>query len=387
MDLSATGLSVAGISCVERRTKVWRDTPVRNGQAVVRSGSRWTSDESAVIGSLIVVGFCLLTGLCFGSAALKPFEMVPWLVSLGFVGLPHGAADLAVLRARLGGKSTARFFAVYTLGLAAMTVLLVVCPQVAMALFLLFSLWHFGHADTTAPGTVDFWGPAVARSLFRSGMILGCPLAFWSESVCALVSDASRLLAPVRMLFGLPGLLAHPVTIGQVQVIGLMILALSGLAGLICFVFFCLYANPGGSRRGAYLNGMAWMLVAGMSLVAPPLLSVGVMFLVWHAGQQIPLIAVQLGAGKSAPLVQQLLVVHRAALPLLIPVWLALGLAWYWLSAAHSLYDLTLLSILMYLVVTPSHELLCVWQEWTHSARPGQAAGATMVGCSSEATG
>lgn len=368
--LAAPGLSATGISYAERQKQFRHLTLLRNYPAPMSLASPWTSGQPALICSLIVSGICLLTGICFGSAALKPIEMVPWLVSLGFVGLPHGAADLAVLRAGLEGKSMTRFFAAYSLGLAAMTVLLVVYPNLLMASFMLFSLWHFGHADTAATGRFDHWFLTVATSFYRCGVILGCALTFWSRVVAALVADASSLLHPIRMLFGLSALSAHPVTIEHVRLTGLLVLALSGLAGLIRLIFFCFRSNFNDLREQDFQTVLAWILLAGLSLVAPPLLSVGLMFLLWHAGQQIPLIAKRLGASESASPAQHLLLVHRAALPLLIPAWLALGLAWHQLSPTHSLHDLTLLSILMYLVVTPSHELLCVCQEWFHSRRP-----------------
>jgi hypothetical protein len=50
--------------------------------------------------------------------------------------------------------------------------------------------------------------------------------------------------------------------------------------------------------------------------------------------------------------------VHAAALPLLVPAWAALGLAWWAWSPDHALHDLAILSVGGYLVVTPAHELL-----------------------------
>jgi hypothetical protein len=49
---------------------------------------------------------------------------------------------------------------------------------------------------------------------------------------------------------------------------------------------------------------------------------------------------------------------HAAALPLLVPTWAVILAAWWWLSPGHSARDLALLSLAVYLVVTPSHDLL-----------------------------
>ena len=62
-------------------------------------------------------------------------------------------------------------------------------------------------------------------------------------------------------------------------------------------------------------------------------------------------------AGPAA-LFRALVAIHVAALPLLVPTWLALGGAWWLVSPQHSARDLVLLSLAAYLVVTPSHDLL-----------------------------
>ena len=59
--------------------------------------------------------------------------------------------------------------------------------------------------------------------------------------------------------------------------------------------------------------------------------------------------------------VRQVLIVHKAAMPLLIPTWILLGGAWWWLSDTANFRDLALLSLLVYLIVTPAHEVLCEW--------------------------
>ena len=57
-------------------------------------------------------------------------------------------------------------------------------------------------------------------------------------------------------------------------------------------------------------------------------------------------------------LVRNVAAVHVAALPLLIPTWAALAAGWWLLSPSHSLRDLAVLSLAVYLVVTPAHEAL-----------------------------
>ena len=111
-----------------------------------------------------------------------------------------------------------------------------------------------------------------------------------------------------------------------------------------------------------------------LGATADPLFSVGLYFLCWHAWREMrPLTAVLANpAGdatadrrvESSPpagvggFLRAVAAVHVAALPLLIPTWAALGAAWWLLSPDHSARDLAVLSLAVYLVVTPSHEAL-----------------------------
>lgn len=89
------------------------------------------------------------------------------------------------------------------------------------------------------------------------------------------------------------------------------------------------------------------------------LLIVGVLFL--QLGQAIDAAPAPLAGGSptSWPQLGTALVrIHAAALPLLVPTWFAIGIAWWLRSPAHSGHDLAILSIAAYGVVTPAHECL-----------------------------
>ena len=64
---------------------------------------------------------------------------------------------------------------------------------------------------------------------------------------------------------------------------------------------------------------------------------------------------------RKYTLLRQVISVHKAALPLLLPTWILLGVAWWSLSNPAQFRDLALLSLLVYLVVTPAHEVLYEW--------------------------
>ena len=70
----------------------------------------------------------------------------------------------------------------------------------------------------------------------------------------------------------------------------------------------------------------------------------------------------------------------RSGLPLLVPAWATLGLAWWAWSPHHTLHDLAILSIGGYLVVTPAHELLGDLGATGPSRCPGAGAGGRWPG-------
>ena len=98
-----------------------------------------------------------------------------------------------------------------------------------------------------------------------------------------------------------------------------------------------------------------------------PLFAVGCYFLGWHAWRQMRLLAPALGCGPitgAQSLLAALGRIHAAALPLLVPTWAAMAAAWWWLPATHVSRDargLAILSLAVYVVVTPSHDLLMDW--------------------------
>ena len=145
-----------------------------------------------------------LAGLAFGPGWSARWAPVPWIVSLLVVGLPHGAADLAVTQrlcrrtARLGrgNAAVARVFAVYVAVMATVLALLAFAPVALVLLFACLSIWHFGmsHADCQSPAVTAAWRPRLVAALARGAAVLGVPLAVWPAETAAIVT---RILALV----------------------------------------------------------------------------------------------------------------------------------------------------------------------------------------------
>ncbi|MDJ0769630.1 MAG: Brp/Blh family beta-carotene 15,15'-dioxygenase [Ilumatobacter sp.] len=86
----------------------------------------------------------------FLSAALEPDPVVSATIAIAVVatlGLPHGAADHAVMRAITGVFDPVRFHVRYVAGAAGYAALWLTVPAVALIGFLLVSAHHFGQSD------------------------------------------------------------------------------------------------------------------------------------------------------------------------------------------------------------------------------------------------
>ena len=117
---------------------------------------------------------CLLAaaaaGLAFGPGWSSRAAAMPWLVSLVVVGLPHGAADLAIAR-RLGGTAAAvRLFAGYIAVMGLVFGGFVLFPIPLILLFTAVSIWHFGmaHADCQSPPIAAAWWPRMRAAIARA---------------------------------------------------------------------------------------------------------------------------------------------------------------------------------------------------------------------------
>jgi len=280
---------------------------------------------------------------------------LPWLVSLVVVGLPHGAADLAVTR-RIGRGSAVRMFSLYLACMVAVFAVFMAAPVPLIVLFAALSVWHFGmgHADGQSPPVGPGLEPQLRAALARGGPVLGVPLAAWPAATADVVV---RLVA----LVGSPGQADRAraaFTPEAIRAVGIGLVALGAVV---------LVAEARASRRvpGALRRSLDTAIDVGviglLGLTTDPLFAVGLSFLMWHAWRHLWLLAPLVTAVEphDGPTLWRALVrLHTAALPLLVPTWGVMLAAWWWLSPTHSARDLALLSLAVYLVVTPSHDLL-----------------------------
>jgi Brp/Blh family beta-carotene 15,15'-monooxygenase len=278
----------------------------------------------------------------------------PWLVALVLVGLPHGAADLAVLARLRGPRSARRLFAAATLLSCGALLALVLAPRMSLAAFVMVSVWHFGvaHARGQSPPAA---GSAVAvAAVARGAVVLGVPLAVWPAETATV---ADRVIA----IAAGPGPL---VARALVRTWGLGLLA-AAVAALACEAWAS-RRSPAGRRRTA-ATSVDLFVIAILAAATHPLLSVGIYFLCWHAWREMrPLLRVFAPRSLApdgrpvgpASLIHGIATVHRAALPLLLPTWAAVAAVWWFQSPDHAIDDLAIVSLAAYVIVTPAHEMI-----------------------------
>ena len=326
------------------------------------------------VAPLAVLVTAAVVAVLFGAAWSARMAAVPWLIALVAVGLPHGAADLAVSRRLCGWPVTERLFALYAALMAVVMLALVLAPRPMVVLFGALSIWHFGlsHVHGQSPPMPTGWPWLTLAAVARGASVLGVPLAVWPAETAAVVTDLVGLVGGNAA--GPPFAWAP----GAVRATGVW-LTVVGLTALVGEAF-ATRRQPGARRRSA--ETLVDLLGIGLlGVAADPLFSIGLYFLCWHAWREMrPLVAViapsaagdHPPAGHLTTLLRGVADVHIAALPLLIPTWAALGAGWWLLSPSHSPRDLAVLSLAVYLVVTPSHEALVDFLASFRAASPSE---------------
>lgn len=308
--------------------------------------------EGAFRGTPLTVAAALAVAcLAAGSAWSARAAPWPWLVAVGVIGLAHGAADLAVSRRVLGRGAVIRGCIGYAALVTAAAAAFAAAPEITIILFLAVSVWHFGtaHADGQPAATARPGAVAIA-AVARGGPVLGVPLAVHPAASADVARDLAALVGQ------------HiDATPAAVRGIGLLLLAI-GIAALGLEAWQTRRDPDGPRRAAATVADLVPFAILGA--VADPLFAVGVYFLVWHAWRQMPPLAAALGLGPIhdvRSLARALVRIHVAALPLLVPTWAVIAVVWWLAPAARSPRGLALVSLAVYIAVTPSHDLLIDW--------------------------
>ena len=310
---------------------------------------------------LVVMLVLAVTGWLWGDEWSTRYAAWPWVVSLVCVGLPHGAADLAVARRRMTGRQVVVAASGYLALLVLSLLAFIAAPAIVLPAFVLLSAWHFG--------------------LPLGGLAVGVPLVVWPDVTAGVASEVAAVVGAQSQFAST-----------DVRGLGLAIVAVS----LVVLIRNVIQAARHSSGRAVAAKLLDAVVITLLALTTNPLFSVGVFFLCWHAWREMPHVASDIAGSTStreargsvqargafgpslrgpprrdlyrprsrrdtrcpADLPLILARVHLAALPLLVPTWLALAAAWWLLPephVEHSLRGLAILSLAAYVVVTPPH--------------------------------
>ena len=311
----------------------------------------WFADVAFRVLPLAVMAAVVAVASATGPDWTARLAAVPWLVSLAVVGLPHGAADFAVSRRAWRGRPLAIAWLAYSVVMAVVLAIFAAAPVTAIVAFTAFSCWHFGTAHLDSARSRALVAPRSVAALARGCLVLAVPLAAWPAATAAVATDLAALAVgrgPATDLF----------PAAAVRMAGLALAAASLVAtaaeGMVAI------RRPG-SRRAWHTGLVELAVIASLGWCTDPLFSVGLYFLVWHGWRQMEPLAESLTGDRPrswAALGRAVVRVHLAALPLLVPTWVAIAAAWWLGSPDHSLRALAIVSIAAYIVVTPAHELL-----------------------------
>ena len=192
-----------------------------------------------------------------GAFALPPLSIAQqfWivLVPIGIFGLSHGGADPLILKRLAADRPghLALITALYVLASLTFVALIWFLPTVALVLFLLLSIWHFGYTDASflsdRPNALLLW---LCGSLPILGPVLGHPAQTSELFAWLVVRDPQQvlmILQPAGILLGVLWLLAFGILVhGHHRQLGARVLAelvlvagaLAALPPLLAFAFY-----------------------------------------------------------------------------------------------------------------------------------------------------
>ena len=246
-------------------------TLTRDGRQRLRTAGLFPSWVVLLAAAVFVVGVSVPPSL----------QYLPLIVSVGLLGLPHGAVDhLAVARARgrePDRRAIGRVFALYGVVGGAYAVAWFLAPAGSFLVFILVTWFHWGQGDLYAlVGLADAdhlrsVPQRVGTVVVRGGLPMLVPLLAFPEWYRRVATDLVGLFAPaavstLRWAF-------RP-DVRAALAVGYGLLVVGTLA--VGYV-------RAGERR-------PWLLDAGETVgliayfaVVPPVLAIGLYFCLWHS--------------------------------------------------------------------------------------------------------
>ncbi len=307
----------------------------------------------------------LATMAAFALAAPGLAERLQWLpllLSLVVFGMAHGAVDHHVperlLRRGLSRREVGALIAAYALASVLLMALWWIAPVIALVMFLLVAMLHWGDGDMWFCERVN--GRSAPRSaaslaafvLARGLLPVGLPILAHPDSALPVLDD-------------IVGLFGHeqPLAITPVaQGAGLGMIATAGLAA----VLFSIRDNRGRPARVMAVDIGELVLLAAFFVATPPVFAVGVYFLAWHSPRHI--LRLMMAQPRQRALVESgrdgaaLVAFHREAM--LFTVIPLLGIAAIAVAlAATDAPAIAAISLAAIAALTYPHAVIVAWMD------------------------
>jgi len=264
---------------------------------------------------------------------------LPFAASLFVFGMPHGAADGAIAWWWAHARKKPRWhwaglLAAYTLAIALTILLLVTWPAATLAGFLLIAVLHFG----LAAARLYRWDSRVSGVL-TAGVIVLFPFATQPVATQEVFSSVASILGQPEF--------------PRIYVQFFAALGIASAGGMLA-ILVARALSARGLPAGDILWHLALLCLVLLShVMLPPLMAVGIWFLIWHAAPELLRVARQSRPDSNA--LGAIVHGHVLSLPLLVPTLLAIAIAVRLGGSPSSLADLARWSIIAYAAVTPGH--------------------------------
>lgn len=242
------------------------------------------------------------------AAGLKAPEYLvyaPFVVSLVFLGVPHGALDhlvLARLTSRISTAASVLAVGLVYLVLAALYLALwYAAPVAAFALFIALTWFHWGQGDlwyllTVSPAERMTPTLRLLTLFVRGGLPMLVPLLAFPDVYRQVAGSAAGLfgagVSPDAWIFG-P---AFRIVAGSILTV---LVLLSLVVG---------FRSSTASRGARRIDAAETLLLVAYFALVPPVLAVGIYFCLWHAPRHIARLmlldkssATSLQRGRLAP--------------------------------------------------------------------------------------
>lgn len=295
----------------------------------------------------------LLSVITLAAGGLPEF-LAPWpfLIAICFVGLPHGAIDFTLeqrLDKTAGGTGFVRF-GWYLAVMSFVVIGLCFAPLTVIVAFGRLSAWHFGRADAEDLDDISpIWSvrpnPKAIWALARGFIVVLLPFVCFFEGSIEVLN---------RLLAFCGGAALNASSEWRLNIAAF-------LAG--CFVLelaSILRSIAEGNTRRAGVETFELIALVICFGTLHPLFTSGVYFLTWHSWRHLRRLNRVINHESLWSFsLGNIVSLHRDSLILLIPTVAAVPLIAVWLGGGMTSLSLCLSSLLVYVVVTLPHKLLC----------------------------